>query len=69
MIRAITSLADALGMETTAEGVENIGQLDILREQGCNQIQGFYFSRPIRASAVADLIVALDCQERDVQAA
>jgi diguanylate cyclase (GGDEF)-like protein len=69
MIKAITGLADALGIETTAEGVETIDQLDILREQGCNQIQGFYFSRPIQASAVADLIVALDCQERDAQAA
>jgi predicted signal transduction protein with EAL and GGDEF domain len=65
MIKAITGLADALGIETTAEGVETIDQLDILREQGCNQIQGFYFSRPIQAQAVADLIVALDHQERD----
>jgi EAL domain-containing protein (putative c-di-GMP-specific phosphodiesterase class I) len=56
MIRAITSLADALGMETTAEGVENIDQLDILREQGCNQIQGYYFSRPIQARDIAAML-------------
>ncbi|MDO6415819.1 EAL domain-containing protein [Sphingomonas sp. BIUV-7] len=69
MIKAITGLADALGIETTAEGVETIDQLDILRKQGCSQIQGFYFSRPIRAGAVADLIRELDYQEQAVQAA
>ena len=41
IIKSITMLADALGMETTAEGVESLGQLDILREQGCSHIQGF----------------------------
>ncbi len=60
MIKAITSLADALGIETTAEGVENIDQLDILREQGCNQIQGYYFSRPIPAAGVDALLKKLD---------
>jgi len=56
MIRAITSLAEALGMETTAEGVENIDQLDILREQGCNQIQGYYFSKPLPVAEVTKLL-------------
>jgi diguanylate cyclase (GGDEF)-like protein len=52
IIKSITSLAEALGMETTAEGVETIDQLDILREQGCNQIQGYYFSKPVPAGDV-----------------
>lgn len=56
IIKSITTLAEALGMETTAEGVENVGQLDILREQGCSHIQGYYFSRPIAAEAIDDLI-------------
>ncbi|MEZ5656074.1 MAG: EAL domain-containing protein [Sphingobium sp.] len=56
IIKSITMLASALGMETTAEGVENIDQLDILREQGCNQIQGYYFSRPIPEAAVLELL-------------
>ncbi|WP_233281498.1 putative bifunctional diguanylate cyclase/phosphodiesterase [Sphingomonas changnyeongensis] len=60
MIRAITSLAEALGMETTAEGVENIDQLDILRAQGCNTIQGFYFSRPLPAGEVMRLLTRDD---------
>lgn len=53
IIKSITSLAEALGMETTAEGVETIDQLDILREQGCNQIQGYYFSKPVPADEVS----------------
>lgn len=56
IIKAITVLADALGMETTAEGVENAAQLDILREQGCSHIQGYYFSRPIVADKIFDLL-------------
>lgn len=58
VIRAITTLADALGMETLAEGVEIQGQLDILRKEGCGHIQGFLFSRPVEASEVALLIRA-----------
>ena len=60
IIKSITSLAEALGMETTAEGVENIDQLDILREQGCTQIQGYYFSKPIQERDVARLLGKLN---------
>ncbi len=56
IIRSITTLAEALGMETTAEGVENVDQLDILRSQGCNQIQGYYFSKPLPKSEVDRLL-------------
>ncbi|MDT8760579.1 EAL domain-containing protein [Sphingomonas psychrotolerans] len=56
IIKSITTLAEALGMETTAEGVENAGQLDILREQGCSHIQGFYFSKPVLESEVEKMI-------------
>jgi diguanylate cyclase (GGDEF)-like protein len=55
IIKSITTLAEALGMETTAEGVENIDQLDILRAQGCSQIQGFYFSKPLPAAEIAKM--------------
>ena len=56
IIKSITTLAEALGMETTAEGVENAGQLDILREQGCSHIQGYYFSRPVPESEVERML-------------
>lgn len=60
IIRAITTLADALGIETTAEGVEHSEQLDILRAEGCGQIQGYLFSRPIPAQEVEALLGKLD---------
>ncbi|MFY9352516.1 MAG: EAL domain-containing protein [Sphingobium sp.] len=60
IIRAITTLADALGIETTAEGVENSDQLEILRAEGCGQIQGYFFSKPIPARDVGDLLEKLD---------
>ncbi|KQN39461.1 diguanylate cyclase [Sphingomonas sp. Leaf407] len=56
IIKSITTLAEALGMETTAEGVENAGQLDILREQGCTHIQGYYFSRPVPESEIRRML-------------
>ncbi len=60
IIRAITTLADALGIETTAEGVETSDQLEILQAEGCGQIQGYFFSRPIPAQEVAALLTKLD---------
>ncbi len=56
IIRAITTLADALGMETLAEGVEDIAQYEVLEREGCRHIQGFLFSRPVAAGAVAGLL-------------
>ncbi len=56
IIKSITTLAEALGMETTAEGVESAGQMDILREQGCSHIQGYYFSKPVTQDAVAAML-------------
>ncbi len=56
VIRAITTLADALGMETLAEGVELTEQLDVLRREGCRNIQGYLFSKPVAASEVAGLL-------------
>ncbi len=58
VIRAITALADALGMETLAEGVEEIEQFDVLVREGCQYIQGYMFSKPVPASEVYGLIGA-----------
>jgi len=60
VIRAITTLADALGMQTLAEGVEDTEQLDILRREGCGYIQGFLFSEPL---AAADVMKLLDVEQ------
>jgi len=49
IVSAIIRMAQALGMRTTAEGVETEGQLAYLREQGCDEAQGYHFSMPLSA--------------------
>ena len=56
IVSAIVALADALGMETTAEGVEDEQQLASLRSQGCRSIQGYLFSRPIPGGETCALL-------------
>ncbi|HEX9211200.1 MAG TPA: EAL domain-containing protein [Bradyrhizobium sp.] len=53
IIRAVTGLGRSLGIVTTAEGVENDVQLELLRREGCTQAQGYLFSMPRPASDVA----------------
>ncbi|MDA0305507.1 MAG: EAL domain-containing protein [Proteobacteria bacterium] len=45
--RAVTTLGHSFGMEITAEGVETEDQLSFLRSLGCDEIQGYFFSRPL----------------------
>jgi diguanylate cyclase (GGDEF)-like protein len=52
IIRAVTGLGRSLGIVTTAEGVENAAQLELLRREGCTQAQGYLFSKPRPASDV-----------------
>lgn len=47
IIASIVSLAAALGMETTAEGVETLDELDLVRQLGCSHVQGYIFSKPL----------------------
>ena len=49
IVAAIISMADSLGMQTIAEGVETEGQLAFLRARGCTEVQGYYFSQPLPA--------------------
>jgi diguanylate cyclase (GGDEF)-like protein/PAS domain S-box-containing protein len=54
IIASITSLANALGMETTAEGVETLDELDLVRMHGCSHIQGYIYERPLTAEAATE---------------
>jgi EAL domain-containing protein (putative c-di-GMP-specific phosphodiesterase class I) len=55
IVHAITELANALGIETTAEGVEETAQLMELRAHGCSSVQGYLFAEPMAASEVEQL--------------
>jgi len=54
--RAIISLANALELETVAEGVETEGQLKFLREAGCGIAQGYLFGHPIWGREIVELL-------------
>ena len=56
IVSAIIRMAQALGMQTTAEGVETAAQLEFLREQGCDEAQGYLFSRPLPAPQIHALL-------------
>ena len=51
IIRAIVTLAESLGMDTTAEGVESHDDLHLIRELGCSHVQGYIFGKPMPAEA------------------
>jgi diguanylate cyclase (GGDEF)-like protein len=55
IVRAITELAHALNIETTAEGVEETAQLVELRAHGCSSVQGFLFAEPMTVHEVEQL--------------
>ena len=56
IVRAISGLGRSLNITTTAEGVETVDQLDWLRAEGCNEVQGFLFSAARPAGEIAALL-------------
>jgi len=55
IVRSVIQLAQGLNLRVIAEGVERKEQLDFLRDNGCPEVQGFYFGSPIRAADVEQL--------------
>ncbi|HEU4595138.1 MAG TPA: EAL domain-containing protein, partial [Pyrinomonadaceae bacterium] len=60
IVRTIVMLAQVLGMDVVAEGVETKEQLALLRKLGCENGQGYYFSRPTNTTE-AEKIIAVTC--------
>ena len=55
-MRAISGIGRSLNITTTAEGVETTDQLDWLRAEGCNEVQGFLFSAAKPAAEIQELL-------------
>lgn len=64
IIRAIITLAHALGIEALAEGVEDSTQLDVLQREGCDLVQGYLINRPVAALAVHGLLEQFGAEPR-----
>ena len=58
IVKSIVNLAEALGMETTAEGAETLDELDLIRSLGCSHIQGYVYGRPMAIAATIQLLAA-----------
>lgn len=56
IVQTIIHLAEMLGLQTIGEGVETKQQWDLLKQFGCSELQGFYFSKPIPVDEINDLI-------------
>jgi diguanylate cyclase (GGDEF)-like protein/PAS domain S-box-containing protein len=58
IVAAIVAMAKALKLKVVAEGVEHAGHLDFLKGLGCDQMQGYFFSRPLAAKDMGELLAS-----------
>ena len=56
IIKAIIGMSSNLGMRTAAEGIETVDQLKRLTAEGCSELQGYYFSKPVPGHRVLDVL-------------
>lgn len=64
IVSAIIQMSHGVGFVTIAEGVETTAQLDFLRTNGCDEIQGYLFSKPISATDVLGVVRRIEVQTR-----
>ncbi len=64
ILRAMIGLGRSLNVAVVAEGIESADQAERLRDEGCTELQGFFFGRPGPANEVADAIQRLDVSRR-----
>ena len=55
--KGIIALAQSLALNITAEGVETKAQFDYLLKRGCNEVQGYYFSRPLPVESIENFLL------------
>jgi diguanylate cyclase (GGDEF)-like protein/PAS domain S-box-containing protein len=68
IVRSIIALGRSLGLQVVAEGVESMEQQQLLREFGCDLLQGYLYARPLPAADVRPFVESLSSREADVQA-
>jgi EAL domain-containing protein (putative c-di-GMP-specific phosphodiesterase class I)/CheY-like chemotaxis protein len=64
IVSAIVAMAHSLGLRAVAEGVETAGQLKVLGDHGCDEAQGYYFSRPLTADSCRKLLISAAERQR-----
>jgi diguanylate cyclase (GGDEF)-like protein len=69
IVQAMVDLARAMHVDVTAEGVETAGQREFLRKIGCNELQGYLFSRPLPVDAMERLLGLQDDEMQRASAA
>jgi len=57
IVKAVIDLAHGLGLAATAEGVEDAATLELLRELGCDEAQGFFIARPMKGPLIVDWVL------------
>jgi len=60
LANTIVVLANRFGLQTVAEGVETKEQLDLVKQLNCDLVQGFYFSQPVMAGELPDVISSVN---------
>ena len=66
MISAILTMAERLGVETLAEGVETVGEHVLLAQLGCDHVQGFGIARPMPFDQTLEWIATHNTKLKDV---
>ena len=56
IVRAVVRLGQSLGMTTNAEGVENPEQASFLMSEGCDEVQGYHFGRPMQPDEITGIL-------------
>ncbi len=56
IVTAVISMAQSLKLRVVAEGVETVQELQFLQARQCDEVQGYYFSRPLPAAEFASLL-------------
>jgi len=58
IIHAIVDIADSIGADVVAEGIEDQQQLDMVAALGCHRVQGYYLCEPMPATTFPDLVLS-----------